>query len=67
MTGRTTLKEARDALEAAKAGEPVPVSAPPVADELDALTRKLAEGADAKPAADGPPHGPESSLAGERR
>jgi hypothetical protein len=41
MTGRETLREIRDALAAARAGEWVPPSAPPVAEELEALARSL--------------------------
>jgi hypothetical protein len=41
MTGRETLREIREALAAARAGERVPPSAPAVAEELEALARSL--------------------------
>lgn len=43
MTGRSTLREIREALAAARAGEQLPPSAPAVAEELEALARSLEE------------------------
>ena len=41
MTGRTTLREIREALAAARAGVEGPPSAPAVAEELESLARSL--------------------------
>ena len=51
MMGRTTLREVREALAAARTGEAKPPSTSPTADELEALVRLLEGGASETPTA----------------
>ena len=41
MMGRTTLREVREALAAARSGQAMPPSASPTVDELESLARLL--------------------------
>lgn len=70
MMGRTTLREVREALAAARSGEAKPTPVAPTVDELEALARLLeghaGETSEASPvagaSAKAPPEGPNQAL-----
>ena len=51
MMGRTTLREVRETLAAARSGQVKPASASPTVDELESLARLLEAGESEAPAA----------------
>jgi hypothetical protein len=68
MMGRTTLREVREALAAARSGQAKPPSASPTVDELESLVRLLEAGASETPAApDGGGHGQGAARRAEPR